>query len=92
MITVLHKDGKDPPQCSSCQPLNLLCIDYKVLTSISAARVQKYIKTLIKPDQTGFISGHQGINNVRRALNLQLMMTRYIQLSMLHGLDAEKNV
>lgn len=84
-------DRKDLLQCSSYGPLNLLFIDSKILPSILTGRVQKYVKTLIKPNQTGFISGYQGINNVRRALNLQLMMTRAIQLSMLLSLDAERS-
>lgn len=90
VITVLHKDGKDPLQCSSYRPISLLCVDYKILTSILATRVQKYIKKLIKPDQTGFISGRQGSNNVRRALNLQSIMAKDKQPSMLLSLDAEK--
>jgi len=71
IITVLHKEGKDPLQCSSYRPISLLCVDYKILTSILATRVQKYMRKLVKPDQTGFISGRQGTNNIRRALNLQ---------------------
>ena len=56
IITVLHKDGKDPLQCSSYGPISLLCVDYNILTSILATRIQKYIKKLINSDQTGFIS------------------------------------
>lgn len=71
-------------------PISLLCVDYKILTSILVTRVQKHIKTLIKPDQTGFISGRQGINNVRRTLNFQLIMAQDKEPSMLLSLDAEK--
>lgn len=71
IITVLYKDEKDPLQCSSYRPISLLCVDYKILTSILATRIQKYIKKLINPDQTGFISGRHGENNIRRVLNLQ---------------------
>lgn len=90
IITVLHKDGKDPLQCSSYRPISLLCVDYKILTSILASRIQKHIKKLIKPDQTGFVSGRQGTNNIRRALNLQSIMAKDKHPSMLLSLDAEK--
>lgn len=90
IITVLHKEGKDPLQCASYRPISLLCVDYKILTSLISTRIQKYIKKLINPDQTGFILGRQGSNNVRRALNLQSLMTKDPQPSMLLGLDAEK--
>lgn len=60
------------------------------MTSILATRVQKYIRKLIKPDQTGFISGRQGTHNIRRALNLQSLMAKGTQTSMLLSLDAEK--
>lgn len=68
----------------------LLCVNYKILTSILATRVQKYIKKLIKPDQTGFISGRHGTNNIRRVLNLKSLMAKNTQTSMLLSLDAEK--
>ena len=90
IIAVLRKEGKDPLQCSSYRPISLLCVDYKILTSILATRVQKYIKKLVKPDQTGFISGRQGTNNIRRTLNLQSLMAKGTQTSMLLSLDAEK--
>lgn len=90
IITVLQKEGKDPLQCASYRPISLLCVDYKILTSILATRIQKYIKKLIKPDQTGFISGRQGTNNIRRVLNLKSLMVKGTQTSMLLSLDAEK--
>ena len=83
IITVLHKEGKDPLQCTSYRPISLLCVDYKILTSILATRVQHHLKKLIKADQTGFISGRQGTNNVRRALNLQSIAAKDKQPSML---------
>lgn len=90
IISVLYKDGKDPLQCSSYRPISLLCVDYKILTSILATRIQKNIKKLIKPDQTGFISGRHGTNNIRRALNLKSLMAKGTYPSMLLSLDAEK--
>lgn len=90
IIAVLQKEGKDPVQCTSYRPISLLCVDYKILTSILATRIQNYIKKLIKPDQTGFIIGRHGTNNIRRALNLQSIAARNRTPSMLLSLDAEK--
>ena len=44
IITVLPKEGKDPLQCASYRLISLLCVDYKILTSIISTRIQKYIK------------------------------------------------
>ena len=66
------------------------CVDFKILTSIIANRIQKYIRKLIKPDQMGFINNRQGIDNVRRALNLQSLAAKRDTPSMLLSLDAEK--
>lgn len=90
IITVLQKEGKDPIQCNSYHPISLLCVDYKILTSILATRIQNNIKKLIKPDQTGFIIGRHGTNNIRKALNLQSKAAKDRTPSMLLSLDAEK--
>lgn len=34
VITVILKEGKDPLQYNSYRPINLLCVDYKILTEI----------------------------------------------------------
>lgn len=65
-------------------------MDLKILTAIIAKRIQKYIEKLVKPDQTGFIQNRQGTDNVRRALNLQLIAAKRNTSSMLLSLDAEK--
>ena len=71
VITVIHKEGKDPLECGAYRPISLLGSDVKILSSILANRMQKYLGTLINPGQTGFIPCRQGANNVRRVLNLQ---------------------
>lgn len=52
--------------------------------------MQRHITKLIKPDQTGFIPGRQGANNIRRTLNLISCVKNKSQPSMLHSLDAQK--
>lgn len=90
VISVIPKENKDPTSCTSYRPINLLCVDMKILTSIMAERIQRCIKNLIKPDQTGFIGNRQGCDNVRRALNLQTIAAKRNTPAALLGLDAEK--
>lgn len=44
----------------------------------------------MKPDQTDFIINQQGVDNVRKALNLQEIITKNDTPSLLLSLDAEK--
>lgn len=90
IISVIHKEGKDPTLCTSYRPISLLCVDLKILTAIIANRIQNHIRKLVKPDQTGFIAQRQGTDNVRRALNLQIIAQKRNTPSMLLSLDAEK--
>lgn len=90
IISVIHKDGKYPTLCSSYHPISLLCIDLKILTAIIANRIQKYMRKLVKPDQTGFNAHRQGTDHFRRALNLQIVAQKRNTPSMLLSLDAEK--
>lgn len=90
IISIIHKEGKDPRECSSYRPISLLGNDVKILGSILAKRMQIYTAKLIKPDQIGFIAGRQGSNNIRRALNIQSIAKESVHPSMLLALDAEK--
>ena len=90
VITVIHKEGKDPLDCGAYRPISLLGNDVKIISAILANRMQKYLGKLINPDQTGFIPGRQGENNIRRALNVQSVARRSVHPSMLLSLDAEK--
>lgn len=55
-----------------------------------ARRLQKIINKLINPDQTGFIPGGLGINNIRCSLNIISAARSQSHPSMLLSLDAEK--
>lgn len=90
IITVLHKEGKDPLDCGAYRPISLLGNDVKIISAILANRMQKYLGKLIDPDQTGFIPGRQGANNIRRALNVQAVARYSAHPSMLLSLDAER--
>lgn len=90
IISVIHKEGKDPTLCKGYRPISLICNDQKMLTSILAHRVQRHITNLIKPDQTGFIPNRQGANNIRRTLNIITCAKRDKETSMLISFDAQK--
>ena len=90
IISVIHKEGKDPTLCEGYRPISLICNDQKLLTSILAHRVQRHITTLINLDQTGFIPNRQGANNIRRTLNIITCAKRNKKTSMLISFDAQK--
>uniref|UniRef100_A0A3P8TVH1 Reverse transcriptase domain-containing protein n=1 Tax=Amphiprion percula TaxID=161767 RepID=A0A3P8TVH1_AMPPE len=90
IISVIPKEGRDPTMCASYRPISLLCSDVKILSTIISKRIQRCINTLIKVDQTGFIPGRQGINNIRKTLNIISAARQIGRPSMLLSLDAEK--
>lgn len=69
-ITVLHKTGKDPQECSSYRPISLLDRDYKIISKVLAQRLETIMPKLINPDQSGFIKGRYSTDNIRGLLNI----------------------
>lgn len=90
IITILYKPDKNPTDCSSYRPICLLNTDHKLLSSLLATRLAKTIPQLINPDQTGFISQTEFVDNVRRTLNIiETAQKQNVPVGMA-TLDAEK--
>ena len=58
---------KDPTEIENYRPITLLNTDYKLLTKTMALLLMKPIKTLIHPDQAGFIPTRQIFDHIRLA-------------------------
>lgn len=83
-ISLILKKGKPANECSSYRPISLLNVDFKISKILVWKKKEKVLPSIINADQTGFITGRNSCNNMRRLLNV-------IQLSnMVISLEAEK--
>uniref|UniRef100_A0A3Q1CI10 Reverse transcriptase domain-containing protein n=1 Tax=Amphiprion ocellaris TaxID=80972 RepID=A0A3Q1CI10_AMPOC len=89
-VVVIHKEGKDPTKCESYRPISLLNTDLRILTAILARRVNRVITQIIHPDQTGFITGRNYGDNIRRLLKLVTHTGTQKEGAMILSLDAQK--
>ena len=69
-ISLIKKKDKDMYECSTYRPISLLNTDYKILAKLLAKRLNPVLPSLIKNDQTGFVKGRYGADNIRRLINL----------------------
>ena len=54
-IPLITKAQKDPTKIENFRPIPLINIDAKILNKLLPNQIQEHIKTIIHPDQVGFI-------------------------------------
>lgn len=69
-IILIYKADKDTALPQSYWPISLLNIDYEILTSILAVRLNMVLSKHIHPDQSGFLPGRYLGSNIRRVMNV----------------------
>ena len=90
MITLIPKKDQDALMIKNWRPICLLNVDYKILSKALVACIKQVLPSIINEDQTGFVSGRNIAQNVRKALDL----IKYVELhqieAMLISVDFEK--
>ena len=90
VINLIPKPNKDLRHLKNWRPLSLLNTDYKILAKTFATRLQKVIGKLVKPDQTGCISGRFIGENIRTMLDIIEYTTSYDVPGLMVLIDFEK--
>jgi hypothetical protein len=86
-ITLIPKIQKDTNKIEIFRPISLI----NILNKILANKTQENIKTIIHPDQVGFIPGMQGWFNIQKSINvIQYIKKLKDKNHMIISIDVEK--
>jgi hypothetical protein len=92
-ITLLPNPQKDPAKIQNFRPISLINNHAKILNKILANRIQENIKTIIHPDQIGFILGLQGWFNICKSISIIYYIIKIKDKNyMIISLDVEKHL
>lgn len=77
-IMLIPKPEKNLTQPQTYRPISRLNLDYKILTTILAARLNLVLSKCIHMDQSGFLKDRQMEDNVKRVIRTHhLLLYRY---------------
>lgn len=94
-ITVIPKPDKDPGVVGNYRPISLINNDLKIMTKIMAKHLSSFIGKYVHKDQVGFIPNRQGLDQIRRTIDIVLVLQSGWdggpgQAGMLLSLDLQK--
>lgn len=65
-ISLLPKQGKDITLRQSYRPISLLNVDYKIVTTVLATRLNKILEYYVNEDQVGVVQKRKFRDSTRR--------------------------
>ena len=82
IIICLPKDTKDRRFLKNWRPISLLCVTYKLASTVIANRMKPYIDKIVSKSQTGFLSGR----NISESTRLIYDIMHYIEVKKINGI------
>ncbi len=89
-VTLIPKPDKDLTLLANWRPIWLLNVDYKIFSSIFAARLKSVLPTIIHQDQTAYLSNRSILDNVFSAVSAIELAPKLKIKGYLAFLDCEK--
>ncbi|XP_078527931.1 uncharacterized protein LOC144802337 [Lissotriton helveticus] len=90
LVVPLLKPGREGNDPASYRPLSMLTADYKILSSILAARLLPHMTGLVHDDQNGFIPKRNTTVNIRRLVRLMNGLDGGAGTELVLSVDIEK--
>ena len=90
IITLIHKDGKDPMLINNYRPISLLNVDYTILTKILSKRIKNLLNGIVSVDQVGYLK-ERNIGDAIRLIEDMIFHTSNLKIQgFLLAIDFEK--